>query len=275
MRYLVIGLGIYGANLARDLVAQGHEVIGADSSRVTVDAIKDYITTAYIIDTTEEAALYLRSQMIAREPSITLRLNGSVTGSEISAILTKAWEHTGVPNEGDYIRHNQIGFDYTTTEGEDENGTYTEITYTFNWLTTAEQEAEVDAAVDSVLAELDLWDLTNYEKVKGAYDWITENVQYDFDNEDNDEYQLCHSTYAAIVQKNAVCQGYATLYYRMMLELGVDCRYVRGTAGYVEIEDHAWNIVYLDGKYYNMDPTWDRDLMGHYRMFLCTESYFT
>ncbi|MDE6334234.1 MAG: TrkA family potassium uptake protein, partial [Muribaculaceae bacterium] len=57
MRYLVIGLGIYGANLARDLVAQGHEVIGADSSRTTVDAIKDYITTAYVIDTTEEAAL--------------------------------------------------------------------------------------------------------------------------------------------------------------------------------------------------------------------------
>lgn len=57
MRYLVIGLGIYGANLARDLVAQGHEVIGADSSKSTVDAIKDYITTAYVIDTTEEAAL--------------------------------------------------------------------------------------------------------------------------------------------------------------------------------------------------------------------------
>lgn len=57
MRYLIIGLGIYGANLARDLVAQGHEVIGADSSRSTVDAIKDYITTAYVIDTTEESAL--------------------------------------------------------------------------------------------------------------------------------------------------------------------------------------------------------------------------
>ncbi len=57
MRYLIIGLGIYGANLARDLVAQGHEVIGADSNRVTVDAIKDYITTAYVIDTSEESAL--------------------------------------------------------------------------------------------------------------------------------------------------------------------------------------------------------------------------
>lgn len=57
MRYLIIGLGIYGANLARDLIAQGHEVIGADASRITVDAIKDYITTAYVLDTTEESAL--------------------------------------------------------------------------------------------------------------------------------------------------------------------------------------------------------------------------
>lgn len=57
MRFLIIGLGIYGTNLARDLVAQGHEVIGADSSRAVVDDIKDYITTAYIIDSTEESAL--------------------------------------------------------------------------------------------------------------------------------------------------------------------------------------------------------------------------
>lgn len=57
MKYLVIGLGIYGANLARDLASMGHEVIGADSSRTKVDDIKDYITTAYVIDTTEESAL--------------------------------------------------------------------------------------------------------------------------------------------------------------------------------------------------------------------------
>ena len=225
--------------------------------------------------TASDAALYLRSQMIAREPSVTLRLYGDTASSEVSAILNKAWEHTGVPNEGDYIRYNQIGYDSSVVTGEDENGAYADITYNFNWLTTAEQEAEVDAAVDSVLAELDLWNKTDYEKIKGAYDWITENVQYDFNNEDNDEYQLCHSTYAAIILKDAVCQGYATLLYRFMLELGIDCRYVSGMAGYVEVERHAWNIVCLEGKYYNMDSTWDRDLIGHYRMFLCTESNFT
>lgn len=57
MRYLIIGLGIYGANLAMDLTAMGHEVIGADSNPTLVEAIKDKISTAYIIDSADEAAL--------------------------------------------------------------------------------------------------------------------------------------------------------------------------------------------------------------------------
>lgn len=59
MRYLIIGLGIYGSNLARDLTDMGHEIIGADNRRQNVDAIKDYISTAYCIDATEESSLSL------------------------------------------------------------------------------------------------------------------------------------------------------------------------------------------------------------------------
>ncbi len=57
MRYLIIGLGIYGSNLAKDLTDMGHEVIGADRSATIVDSIKEYISTAYILDSTDEAAL--------------------------------------------------------------------------------------------------------------------------------------------------------------------------------------------------------------------------
>lgn len=57
MRYLVIGLGIYGSNLARDLTEMGHEVIGVDVKQNNIDEIKDYISTVYMIDSTEEAAL--------------------------------------------------------------------------------------------------------------------------------------------------------------------------------------------------------------------------
>ncbi|MCM1337627.1 MAG: TrkA family potassium uptake protein [Candidatus Amulumruptor caecigallinarius] len=57
MRFLIIGLGIYGYNLATDLTAIGHEVIGADIKPSLVESIKDSISTAYIIDSTDEVAL--------------------------------------------------------------------------------------------------------------------------------------------------------------------------------------------------------------------------
>lgn len=57
MRYLIIGLGIYGSNLAIDLTEMGHEVIGADASSTIVESIKDFISTAYIVDSTDRVAL--------------------------------------------------------------------------------------------------------------------------------------------------------------------------------------------------------------------------
>lgn len=120
------------------------------------------------------------------------------------------------------------GVDVTT--GSDAEGVYSIVTLECNFISDAQMEAEVDAAVDALLAELDLWDATNYEKVKGVYDWITENVQYDFpwDDLEEDTTYYKHTTHAALIAKNAVCQGYASLYYRLMLELGVDCRYISG-----------------------------------------------
>ena len=57
MKYLIIGLGIYGANLARDLTEMGHEVIGADDCQSNIESLKNYISTVYLIDSTEENQL--------------------------------------------------------------------------------------------------------------------------------------------------------------------------------------------------------------------------
>lgn len=57
MRYLVIGLGIYGSNLARNLVSMGHEVIGADRNASIVQALKDDLSTVYCVDSTDPSAL--------------------------------------------------------------------------------------------------------------------------------------------------------------------------------------------------------------------------
>lgn len=57
MKYIIIGLGNYGHVLAEELSALGHEIIGADISESRVDAIKDKVATAFVIDATDELSL--------------------------------------------------------------------------------------------------------------------------------------------------------------------------------------------------------------------------
>ena len=76
------------------------------------------------------------------------------------------------------------------------------------------------------------------------------------------------TAYAALVNHRATCQGYCVLLYRMLRENGVDCRVVTG----IGVDDggeqlHAWNIVKLDGRWYNLDATWDA-LSEEWRYFL-------
>ncbi|MBR4077490.1 MAG: hypothetical protein IKK17_02680 [Oscillospiraceae bacterium] len=220
---------------------------------------------------TQEAAVTQLRKALTRHDEVITAYVKSDTKLTAAMLYDAAVAHTGVPNEGDYIRYNTRGYEssasVTTIDGK--------YYYTFNfvpaWLHDAAQEQQVTAAIDSILGELNLYNAHEYDKVLGVYNWITEEVQYDFDNYDDNAYTLKHSTYAAMIDRCAVCQGYATLLYRMLLSLGVDCRYIGGRA---DNESHAWVIIKLDGKYYNADPTWDRDLKGHYRYFLIPNSNF-
>ena len=57
MKYIVLGLGDFGSRLALELTTAGNEVIGADKNPALVEAIKDSIATAFIMDTTNPHSL--------------------------------------------------------------------------------------------------------------------------------------------------------------------------------------------------------------------------
>ncbi|MBQ3082892.1 MAG: TrkA family potassium uptake protein [Alistipes sp.] len=57
MKYLIIGLGKFGKTLAEELTDRGNDVIGVDQNEHRVDAVKDRISLAYILDATERTAL--------------------------------------------------------------------------------------------------------------------------------------------------------------------------------------------------------------------------
>ena len=224
----------------------------------------------------ESAADALRQAMNARETDITVEL--MLTECDPSAAWYQVWdmamEHTGEAKEGDYIawQWDQCGGGIsgeTTAEG-----THLVLQYIVSYYTDATQEAALDAAVDALLAELALWDATDYEKIYGIYDYMCRNIAYDFDNLYDETYILKFSAYAALVNKTAVCQGYALLFYRLALTLGVDARVITGIGNG---GGHAWNIVELDNQYYNLDATWDRSWyevgMPYAWFLLCNDSF--
>ena len=211
----------------------------------------------------------IRSGLEARSATITVpwRINQSDVADDDAEntklktlILTAAllsMSHTGVPTQGDYLlwHYYEIGFSANRIATGTDDYYYLDITFAVTYYTTAEQEAELTAALEPVMASFGFTAETDdYTKVKTIYDYICANVTYDYTNLENEAYTLKFSAYAALINGTAVCQGYATLFYRMLLMAGVDTRVIPGTSDGV---NHAWNIVKLGDVYYNADSTWD------------------
>ncbi|MCI7368832.1 MAG: CHAP domain-containing protein [Firmicutes bacterium] len=161
-------------------------------------------------------------------------------------------------------------------KGVGEDGVpYVNIAFICQYYATDEQNTELCKQVDEVLSSLDITDNSSeYEVVCAIYDYICSSVTYDYENLDNDDYKLKYTAYAAMVNKTAVCNGYAMLASRMLTQAGISCCFVTGTN--LKGCPHAWNIVGIDGVYYYVDTTWDAGKKPeNYAYFLRGESDFT
>ena len=220
----------------------------------------------------DEAAVILRKGMENREARIAIRCPADAitpTDGILDEIVEKAMEETGVPTQGDYIRWTYAGWSGSYSLESDDEGRHYVFVYDCKYYTTAAQEAELSEKIDSVLQSLDINDeSSDYDVICAVYDYICANVSYDYDNLNDSEYLLKYTAYAAMINKTAVCQGYSALMYRMLQQKNIDCRLIPGS-------NHAWNIVAIDGVYYNADSTWDagRD-PKNYAYFLCGDSDF-
>ena len=168
------------------------------------------------------------------------------------AILEEAFLHTGVSNEGDYLRWSFGGWGIATEDpyySDDGERIVCMMILLPKYLADADQEAAVTSGVDELLAILNPTG-TDYEKLKTVYDWMCGEITYDYTSTD----LLKHSAYAALVNRTAVCQGYALLLYRLALEMDIDCRIITGNGNGGA---HAWNIAKMGSLYYDLDATWD------------------
>lgn len=223
------------------------------------------------LTSTAEAGEQMRAGMKQREESVVIYFETDEYSSAlIHEISDQALIHTGNPVEGDYLRWQYGGWKTSTSYYTSNSRCFMTITYTITYYTTLQQEEEMDAAVADVLDELNVSDQSRYSKIKAVYDYICTHTVYDYDNLEDDDYKLKYTAYAALINGTAVCQGYALLFYRLTLELGVDSRLISGTGNGGA---HGWNIVKADHTYYNADTTWDAG-KSSYSYFLKCDADF-
>lgn len=111
---------------------------------------------------------------------------------------------------------------------------------------------EIKETRDNIVKRLNGID---YNKIMHAHDWIINNLQYEQNITNNNVYNL----YGALIEKSAVCEGYAEALKYILDEVNIPCVLVSGTATNSEgkTERHEWNYVQLYGKWYAIDSTWD------------------
>ncbi|QRX62624.1 TrkA family potassium uptake protein [Dysgonomonadaceae bacterium zrk40] len=82
MKFIIIGLGSFGASLAQKLTALGNEVIGIDISMSKVDAYKENISYTICMDATDEFTV---SGLPLKETDVVLVAIGENQGANIMA----------------------------------------------------------------------------------------------------------------------------------------------------------------------------------------------
>ena len=120
--------------------------------------------------------------------------------------------------------------------------------YTCDSTVREQRQAEIDAAAETCIGGADAG-ASEYERIKYVFEYIVNTVDYDENAPDN------QNIYSALVGRRSVCAGYSRAAQYLLGRLGIEAVYVVGT---VEGQGaHAWNIVKIDGVWYEMDSTWD------------------
>lgn len=241
--------------------------------------------TVVVYDNVNDASAYLLEGIRNNEAEIFVPFRiakADVPDIENRSELAKmiyynAWNSTLLADTDDYQHYRVGGFTGGISpkiNKEDDYWTGT-MRYVIIYYTTPEQEAELDQKTEETLTGLKLEEKTDYEKFVSIYQYVCSHVTYDYTHLSDTSYKLQYTAYAALMNGTAVCQGYASLFCKLMTKAGFHCRIIPGIGNG---QSHAWNIVEYNDVWYNMDTTWDSfftDNISQYAYFMENQKDFS
>jgi len=159
---------------------------------------------------------------------------------------------------------NEAGTTYTN----EINGVKTTVKYEFNYIVEQSRidnmQNQINSAVNEFLNSLEDG-LSEYERTLAVYEYLIQTTDYDtsvmnkiangLNGLKDDEIIRSQTIASVFIDRKTVCSGYSKATQYLLNKVGIFCVYISGSAR-GQGDNHAWNLVKIDGDYYFLDTTW-------------------
>lgn len=116
---------------------------------------------------------------------------------------------------------------------------------------------ELTNKLDDIINSLELDNLSDIEKIRKITLYVVENIEYDEECGVNGNCEYNDINFSSLLKSlsgTGVCYHYAILTNKLLNKIGIKSYLV---SGYTKAGlGHEWLNVYLDDKWYGLDPTW-------------------
>lgn len=219
-----------------------------DSGGITAEAASSFTLPYYYYQMSDEAQdFYLYMRKAVKECRKKIKLNFDFKIKEFSMIVELL------------VYHDPLTFNLDDIKILDE----TKKSVTFGFTYKYDQETydkmvkAYDKETNKILSKLND-KMSAYKKIQTIHDELIKSAVYDLDSDNND------NIYGALVDKKAKCDGYARTFTYICGKAGIRTVTVMGYDLGTDNKDygHMWNKVFYNGKWYNIDVTWDDPVSG-------------
>lgn len=127
----------------------------------------------------------------------------------------------------------------------------------YDYVSLKKEDAEEQQCLEEIYKQLDEEGISGMQREFAAKTRLN-NMR---DERDSRTSVVCRNMEGGLLNNTCVCAGYAEIVRNVFACCGIDSKYVSGPNTKTMQSGHAWNQIKLDGQWYNLDLTWDRDLI--------------
>lgn len=122
--------------------------------------------------------------------------------------------------------------------------------------------ADLQRAMEEILSGIPPG-ASDYQKELCLHDYFVGHMQYRAGSpEDPASLHEAHTAIGPLLRRTGVCDGFSRAMTLLLRKAGLPAIYLRGRSAFEQAagEGHSWNCVWIEGKPYHLDVTWDTTL---------------